>query len=119
MGGGERFLTDGKGILWCLRQCPTIGENTLISILVVVLVISVYGCFAGRSLFESGRVCFSFPALPKILGFLEGGMPLRIDQNGSLILFDRFDLFDCVKMARFWMLRCLRRIFLSYLYKVS
>ena len=77
-----------EGILRCLRQGAAIGENTLISVLVVVLVISVYGCFAGRNLSESGRVCFSFPASPKTLDFLEGGMPLRIGQNGSLILFD-------------------------------
>ena len=56
----RRFLATGKECRVHLRQCACSRECALVSVLVAVLLISVYGCFAGQNLFESGRVCSLF-----------------------------------------------------------
>ena len=65
-------MAKGKEFRVHLLQCACSQECALVSVLVEVLLISVYGCFAGRNLFESGRVCFFFPASPKLRGVFFG-----------------------------------------------
>ena len=72
----------------------------------------------GRIFLRVG-VCVLFSGVAKTPGRFswEGCSAGR--QNASLILFDPFRFFDCAKMARFWMRRRLRIIFISHWYTVS
>lgn len=65
-------LSEEKGILPHFLQGACSRECVLVSVLVAVLVISVYGWVVGRNLFESGQARFSFSASRKFLDVFLG-----------------------------------------------